>query len=592
MSSRVLVTGAGGFIGSRLLDRFLKRETFDGEVLGVVDSARFAWHLVDIDLDRSPRVRVERADQFDSDAMRELLGRFKPDTLIHLAAVGVDPSAADSPLNLPLNHEFTLRLLDDFIGSGGKRFVFAGSCFEYGQVSGGSCVTEGQICVPVTVYGRSKLMATEGILGRVQTSGIEAVILRPFHTYGPAENPNRIVPYLIRAARQGRVASLTKGEQVRDFVYVADVADAFIAATLQPLPHPGKIYNVSTGRATSLREFARALDAILPGEAIRRWGDREYPENEIMTLVGANDSIRADLGWFPAKNLESGLEETIAWQDKYKSIYESLPSCPASSRQQPSPATAQDAVELSVLCPVYNEEENVPRVYESITRILGGEGIPFELIFSDNRSEDRSWELVTKLAERDGRVRGIRLSKNFGYQSSITNAMTHASGKAVVIIDADLQDPPELILTFYRKWKLEKCDVVYGVRAKRKDEPLWRKGMMKVFYRFLNAISEIPIPVDAGDFRLMDRRVVDVVNAMGERDRYLRGMVSWAGFKQLGIPYVREGRKFGESKFPLSKAVALALDGIVGFSMKPLRLGLYTSVGLLFAGFLLVCYAI
>jgi dolichol-phosphate mannosyltransferase len=206
------------------------------------------------------------------------------------------------------------------------------------------------------------------------------------------------------------------------------------------------------------------------------------------------------------------------------------------------------------------------------------EAYQLEFIFIDDGSRDRTREILVQAAERDPRIKAVIFSRNFGHQTAVTAGVHMAKGDAVVLIDADLQDPPEVILTMVEKWQ-QGYDVAYGVRAERLGESRFKLLTAKWFYRLLNRISDVSIPLDTGDFRLMSRRVVDCLNSMPERDRFIRGMVSWVGFRQVGIPYTRVARFAGESKYPLSKMIRFSLDGILSFSTKPLRIAM--TLGLL-----------
>ena len=187
-------------------------------------------------------------------------------------------------------------------------------------------------------------------------------------------------------------------------------------------------------------------------------------------------------------------------------------------------------------------------------------------------------DILRQLHTADSRVKVLRLSRNFGHQFAITAGLEHASGDAIVLIDADLQDPPEVILQMLARWNEGCWDVVYGTRIDRQGESLWKLGTAKLFYRVINSLSDIPIPLDTGDFRLMDRKVVDALLSMPERDRFLRGMVSWLGFRQLALPYHRVARFAGTTKYPMRKMLRFAMDGILSFSVVPLRIA--TMIGL------------
>jgi dolichol-phosphate mannosyltransferase len=200
----------------------------------------------------------------------------------------------------------------------------------------------------------------------------------------------------------------------------------------------------------------------------------------------------------------------------------------------------------------------------------------FEIIYVDDGSTDATPEVLRELQSYDSRVRVVRFSRNFGHQMAITAGLEHAAGDAVVIIDADLQDPPETIMDFFRKWQ-EGYDVVYGVRTEREGETAFKLWTAKLFYRFMTCLSDTPIPLDTGDFRLMDRRVLNVLLGMPERDRFVRGMVSWLGFSQVAVPYRREARVAGVTKFSFFKMLRFALDGIFSFSIVPLRVATWTG---------------
>ncbi|RAK19882.1 dolichol-phosphate mannosyltransferase [Anoxybacillus vitaminiphilus] len=228
-------------------------------------------------------------------------------------------------------------------------------------------------------------------------------------------------------------------------------------------------------------------------------------------------------------------------------------------------------VKYSVIIPVYNEALVIRETYKRLKAVMEQTDGPYELLFVNDGSEDETIEILKELAVKDETVKYLDFSRNFGHQIAITAGMDYASGKAIVIIDADLQDPPELILEMIRKWK-EGYDVVYAKRIKRKGETIFKKVTAHLFYRILRASTEIDIPLDTGDFRLMDRKVCDQLVNMRERNRFVRGLVSWIGFKQTALEYERDERFAGETKYPLKKMLRFSMDGITSFSYKPLKL--------------------
>ncbi len=232
---------------------------------------------------------------------------------------------------------------------------------------------------------------------------------------------------------------------------------------------------------------------------------------------------------------------------------------------------------VSVIVPCYNEQAVLHATHERLTSVLAGlPELDYELIFVNDGSHDDTQLILTQLQLVDPHARVLLLSRNFGHQIAVTAGLEEAAGDAVVIIDADLQDPPEVIPQMVQLWR-DGNDVVYGLRTDRQGESTFKLWTAKVFYRLINRLSETKMPFDAGDFRLLDRRVVEVINAMPERARFLRGMVSWAGFKQVSLPYERAARHAGTSKYPLTKMISFAMDGIISFSLVPLKLAIWTG---------------
>jgi len=250
-----------------------------------------------------------------------------------------------------------------------------------------------------------------------------------------------------------------------------------------------------------------------------------------------------------------------------------------------APVPGQRRMLLSVFVPCMNEEESLRQTHERLVTVFQEAPVNFEIVYVDDGSTDSTAEVLRGLQAADERVRVIRFSRNFGHQVAITAGIEHASGDAVVILDADLQDPPEVILEFLAKWQ-DGYDVVYGIRTERDGESAFKLLSAKLFYRFFTRMSDTRMPLDTGDFRWMDRRVVDALISMPERDRFVRGMVSWLGFSQVAVPYHRGPRVAGTTKFSLFKMIRFALDGIFSFSILPLRMA--TWIGFAASGFAVV----
>jgi len=275
-----------------------------------------------------------------------------------------------------------------------------------------------------------------------------------------------------------------------------------------------------------------------------------------------------------------------------------------------------EKIKYSVVMPLYNEEDVINESYRRLKSVMETLGEGYEIIFVNDGSRDKTIPLAHEICAKDSTVKFIDFSRNFGHQIAITAGMDYSVGDAVVVIDADLQDPPEVIPQMIEKWK-EGYEVVFGKRAQRKGETFFKKLTAKVFYRFLRSMTDVDIPVDTGDFRLIDRKVCDALKLTGEHGRFIRGMISWIGFKQIGVEYSRDKRFAGVTKYPLKKMLKLAADGIMSFSSKPLKLasnvgfwlsalsflyliasvifglaGMLLSVSLFFNGIVLVCLGI
>ena len=231
-------------------------------------------------------------------------------------------------------------------------------------------------------------------------------------------------------------------------------------------------------------------------------------------------------------------------------------------------------ITYSIIAPIYNEFENIPELYRRVKEVMDSTHETWELILVDDGCTDGSTDRIRELAKQDPTVRPVIFARNFGHQIAVTAGLDYARGEAMVIIDADLQDPPEMILELSKKWK-EGYEVVYAVRSEREGESWFKLFTASLFYRLIYRITDVKIPLDTGDFRLIDRKVIDVMNTMREKHRFLRGMAAWVGFKQIGVSYKRAARHAGVTKYPFSKMLKLALTAITAFSYFPLQVATY-----------------
>ncbi|WP_175990116.1 glycosyltransferase family 2 protein [Bacillus sp. Marseille-Q1617] len=246
---------------------------------------------------------------------------------------------------------------------------------------------------------------------------------------------------------------------------------------------------------------------------------------------------------------------------------------------------------ISIVIPMYYEEEVAQECYDRLKSVMEDNKIRYEFIFVNDGSTDKTLDILTEIADRDSQAKIVNFARNFGHQTAVTAGVDFAAGDAIVIIDADLQDPPEMIPALISKWK-EGYEIVYAKRKKRSGETKFKLLTAKYFYKFLNYMSDIDIPKDTGDFRIIDRKAADVFKSMTERNRFVRGMFSWVGFNQTFIEYERDERFAGETKYPLKKMIKFASDGIIAFSTKPLKLVMTLGFFSVLVSFLVLIYAI
>jgi polyisoprenyl-phosphate glycosyltransferase len=251
----------------------------------------------------------------------------------------------------------------------------------------------------------------------------------------------------------------------------------------------------------------------------------------------------------------------------------------------------ENKIVCSVVVPMYNEEEVVMESYKRLKEVMDSMNETYEIIFVNDGSRDRTPLIINEICEKDDKIKLIDFSRNFGHQIAITAGMDYAEGEAIVVIDGDLQDPPEVIPLMLKKWR-EGYDVVYGKRLERKGDSFFKKFTAAVFYRFLKKMTDVDIPIDTGDFRLIDRKVCEALKQVNERNRYIRGIISWLGFKQTGVEFSRDKRFAGTTKYPLKKMLRFAADAIASFSYKPLKLATYIGFTISFMSFIYLLYVL
>ena len=556
----ILVLGASGFVGANLMRTLC---AVRGDVHGTT-TRKPAWRLEGL-----PEDRVRIVDLLVESDLEALFALIKPRTIFHCVAYGAYSFETDSQLIYRTNFELLTRLLPLLESRSVAAFVHAGSSSEYGDNAAGP--GEEDPPAPNSDYAVSKTCASNLLYYHGKRKGFPCANLRLYSVFGPLEDSARLIPSLVRHGLERRYPKFVSPTISRDFVFVDDVTEAFLdtALNLRP-PDYGESFNIGTGRKTTIGEVARTARRLFN---IAEQPCFTMPERcwDVTDWYANIDKTKQRLSWQPTTDFEQGLKQTIDW-------FKTLPD--QARYERSSKIYGLDTVySVSAIVACYRDNQAIPIMYERLRSTLTRLNIDFEIIFVNDCSPDDSEEVIRAISRNDRRVIGISHSRNFGSQSAFRSGMEIASKNACVLLDGDLQDPPELIEQFVALWR-EGHDVVFGRRVKR-EAPLLMQVAYKVFYRVFDYFSYVKIPHDAGDFSLLDRRVVQAVLSFPERDLFLRGVRAFAGFRQTGVDYVRPERMFGRSTNNLLKNIGWAKKGILSFSNVPLNIISFAGVSLL-----------
>lgn len=546
----ILLLGASGFIGANLLRHLLRVRP---DVFGT-SSQPSAWRLEGV-----PAAHVISGDLLIEQNIANLLDTVRPRTVFNCVAHGAYSFETDVSLIYRTNIDLTARLVDVLGRRGIHRYVHAGSSSEYGDDASGPA--EEVALRPNSHYSVSK-GAAAGLLHYAGTKlGFPGVNLRLYAVYGPYEDASRLVPTAILKGLRGEHTSYVDPEISRDFLYVDDACEAFVDAALNLREDRfGASYNIGSGVKTTIGEFAQLCKEAfgLPGDPPFTMPNRQW---DVARWFANPAKARAELGWAASTSLRDGITAMTAWCRSLDDIGRFERS---SKRFGPDETYSVSAV---IAC--YRDGQAIPIMYRRLKDTFEQLNIGHEIIFVNDNSPDDSEEVIRAISARDHHVIGVSHSRNFGSQAAFRSGMEVATKNACVLLDGDLQDPPELIEQFVAKWR-EGFDVVYGSRVKR-EAPWYMEVAYKMFYRLFERFSYVKVPRDAGDFSLMDRRVVRCVLSFPERDLFIRGVRAFAGFRQTGVAYVRPERMFGVSTNNFLKNVGWAKKGILSFTNTPLN---------------------
>ncbi|HTR35473.1 MAG TPA: NAD-dependent epimerase/dehydratase family protein [Bryobacteraceae bacterium] len=545
----ILILGASGFIGANLM-RLLT--PLRPDVYGTTTRVP-AWRLEDL---RQDHVKV--VDLLVDSNLDQLLDSIQPRTIFDCVAYGAYSFETDAALIYQTNFNLAARLLSRLRQRNIAVYVHAGSSSEYGDNAGGP--VENSFTAPNSDYAVSKVATANLLYYYGKKLHFPCANLRLYSVFGAMEDWSRLIPAVVRCGLEHTYPEFVNPETSRDFVFIDDACEAFLDAALHLRPDSyGESFNIGTGRKTTIGEVAEIAREMF-GIDVRAQFSLEGRKWDVSDWYADASKAASVIGWRPRIDFPEGLRRTAQW-------YAALPD-KARYRQASKQFGLDTRHSVSAIVACYKDQQAIPIMYERLRKTFTELNVDYEIIFVNDCSPDDSEEVIRKITRDDRRVRGISHSRNFGSQAAFRSGMAIASKNASVLLDGDLQDPPELIAEFVAQWR-KGYDVVYGRRVKR-EATLLMQGAYKLFYRVFDKFSYIRIPHDAGDFSLLDRRVVEALLRFPERDLFIRGIRAYAGFKQMGVDYVRPERMFGTTTNSFWKNIGWAKKGILSFSYVPL----------------------
>jgi len=553
----IVIFGAGGFIGANLFRTILATRE---DCYAVTHQSTTPYRLHGLKAEH-----ILHADLTDKGSLHTIFSKYNFRTIFNLSTYGGFSHQKEIEKIFETNVIGAINLTTVAEEYGFSALVQGGSSSEYGI----NCKApkEQDELRPNSDYAVSKIASAYHIKYLGEVKQLPVIHLRYYSVYGPYESDDRLIPNLLNKGLQQKFPLLTNPDISRDYIYIDDVVEATIlAATLGVANARGQSLNIATGKKTTLKELVSEVRSILsiPHEPV--WGGMENRAWDLTEWYGDPSLAQKVLGWKARTSIREGLEKQLEWQKSYKA---------------PQQSVKKDKLSAVIAC--YKDGQAIPYMHERLTKVFDQLNVDYEIIFVNDGSPDNSNEVLQGITEKDHHVIAIEHSRNFGSQAALISGSAISSGDAVIWLEGDLQDTPETIPEFYAKWK-DGYEVIYGVRDKREGNQtlIW---FYRQFYKVFRKLSYINIPLDAGDFSFLDRKVISHLLALPEKEQFLRGLRAWVGFKQTGVHYYRPERMFGVSTNNWRKNIWWAKKGIFSFSFVPLEMLSYAGLFLTLISF-------
>ncbi len=567
----IFIFGASGFIGANLLKTIL---TYRKDCYAITHNPRSAWRLKLLEI---PSENILHCDINYKKSIESIFKEHTPQTIFNLSAYGAYSKQNNTSLIYETNIVGTVNILE--ICKNIKAYIHAGSSSEYGLNSDNP--KEKDELIPNSHYSVSKITTGYLLSFYARFHNLPCLNLRLYSIYGPWEEPDRLIPKMVECALSKTYPPFVNPSTSRDFVYIDDCVEAFIdAANNVNKENSGQSINIGSGQKTTLEKLANTCQKIFNIEKNPIWGNMPNRTWDTAEWVGNYGKANELINWQPKTNLEDGLKKYAEWQKEINYTNKILPAF-----QSP-----KKLAKISPIIACYKDAQAIPFMYNRLVETFHKIGCNYEIIFVNDNSPDDTEKILQEICEKDMNVIAIKHSRNFGSQAAFVSGMEIATGDAVVLMDGDLQDPPEMIAQFFEQWQ-NGYQVVYGRRVKR-EASMFMNFAYKTFYKIFSKMSDITIPQNAGDFSLIDTKVVEHIVNLPEKEQFLRGLRAWVGFKQTGVDYIRPERMFGVSTNNLRKNIWWAKKGILSFSYLPLEIMSYTGFFLTIASFLAIAFQV